>query len=116
MSAVKCLDLRFLTDRENNRMSGWIDMEPDDVTLFVDELWVVGELELLHPMRSKAVSAPNALDGTSTEAYGFAINAAVQWVISAGGSVCVSTTTRSEICDPSGGMREGRVLSRRRPS
>jgi hypothetical protein len=31
-------------------MSGWIDIEPDNVTQPVDELWVVGELELLHPM------------------------------------------------------------------
>ena len=42
----------------------------------------------------------------------FAIKAAVQRVISAGGSVCVSATTRSAICDPSGGMREGRVFER----
>ena len=46
----------------------------------------------------------------------FAIMAPVQWVASAGGSVRVSATTRSMIVDPSGGMREGRVLSRRRPS
>ena len=46
----------------------------------------------------------------------FAIIVAVQWVASAGGSVWVSTTTRSAISDPSGGMREGRVLSRKRPS
>lgn len=58
LGAVKRLDLRFLIDRENNRMSGWIDLEPDNVTQRVDELWVVGELELSYPMRLKAVSAP----------------------------------------------------------
>jgi hypothetical protein len=46
----------------------------------------------------------------------FAIMAEVQWVASAGGSVWVSITTRSVMFDPSGGMRDGRVLSRRRPS
>jgi len=35
---------------------------------------------------------------------------------SAGGSVWVSVTTRSVMFDRSGAMREGRVLSRRRPS
>ena len=46
----------------------------------------------------------------------FAIMAAVQWVVSAGGSVSVSATTRSATSGPSGGTRDGRVLSRRRPS
>src|SRR5262249_31982631 len=46
----------------------------------------------------------------------FAIMAEVQWVVSAGGSVWVSITTRSVTLEPSGRMREGRVLSRRRPS
>jgi len=71
LGAVERLDLRFLIDRENDRMSGWIDIEPDDVTQLVDELWIGGELELLHPMRLKAVSAPNALDGTGADADGF---------------------------------------------
>ena len=46
----------------------------------------------------------------------FAIIAAVQWVVSAGGSVSVSATTRSATSEPSGGTRDGRVLSRRSPS
>ena len=45
-----------------------------------------------------------------------AIMAAVQWVVSPGGSARVSATTRSATSGPSGGMREGRVLSRRSPS
>src|ERR1017187_1284030 len=46
----------------------------------------------------------------------FAIMTEVQWVASAGGSVWVSVTTRSVMFDPSGRMREGRVLSCRRLS
>src|SRR6266480_5628701 len=45
-----------------------------------------------------------------------AIRSAVQWVVSTGGSASVSATTRAATSGPSGGMREGRVLSCRRPS
>src|SRR3954453_538246 len=39
-----------------------------------------------------------------------AISAAVQWIVSGGGSVWVSVTTRSATPAPSGGMREGSRL------
>src|SRR6476659_3398788 len=45
-----------------------------------------------------------------------AIRSAVQWVVSTGGSASVSATTRAATSGPSGGMREGRVLSCRRPA
>src|SRR3954447_8405325 len=45
-----------------------------------------------------------------------AIRSAVQWVVSTGGSASVSDTTRAATSGPSGGMREGRVLSCRRPA
>ena len=45
-----------------------------------------------------------------------AIMPAVQWVVSPGGSSWVSAITRSATCAPKGGMREGRVLSRKSPS
>ena len=41
---------------------------------------------------------------------------AVQCVVSPGGSESVSCTTHPMIAVPSGGMRDGRVLSRSRPS
>ena len=40
----------------------------------------------------------------------------VEWVASCGGSVAVSFTTLSMVIWSSGLIREGRVLSRRRPS
>ena len=40
----------------------------------------------------------------------------VQWVASAGGSVWVRATTRSTVSPSMAGIREGRVLSRSRPS
>jgi hypothetical protein len=46
----------------------------------------------------------------------FAIMAPVQCVVSLGGLVSVSATTRLATLAPSRGMREGRVLSRSKPS
>src|SRR6202041_1190457 len=46
----------------------------------------------------------------------FAIKAPVQWVVSPGGSPSVKATTRSVASAVSGLIREGRVLSRSRPS
>lgn len=80
-------------------MSGWIDVEPDHVAELLGKLGVVGELEL-------AIAMPLSL----------AIMAAVQWVASAGGSANVRVATRSAMSGPSGLIREGRVLSRSRPS
>ena len=45
-----------------------------------------------------------------------AIAAPVQWLASCGGSVAVRATTLSMISWPSGGTRDGRVLSRNSPS
>src|SRR6266853_6086462 len=45
-----------------------------------------------------------------------AIAAAVQCVVSPGGSLCVSATTRSPMAGARGGTRDGRVLSCNRPS
>ena len=46
----------------------------------------------------------------------FAIISAVQCVVSPGGSPRVKATVRSRTLTGSGGMREGRVLSRNRPA
>jgi hypothetical protein len=97
-------------------MGGRIDIKPDHVAQLVDELRVVGELELLNPVWLETMRVPDALNGLALMPMAFAIIEAVQWVASTGGSVRVSATTRSAISEPSGGIREGRVLSRRRPS
>jgi hypothetical protein len=64
LSAVERLDLALLIDREDDCMGGRIDIEADDVAQLADKLRVGGELELLHPVRLKAVCAPDALDGS----------------------------------------------------
>src|SRR6476659_6403948 len=58
LGAIKGLDLALLINREDDRVSGRVDIEADDVTQFVDKLRVGGELELLQPVRLKAVRTP----------------------------------------------------------
>ena len=70
LSAIERLDLRLFVDREDDRMGGRIDIKPDHVAQLVGELRVVGELELLDPVRLKAMRAPDALDGTRANADG----------------------------------------------
>ena len=67
LSAVERLDLALLIDREDDGMGGRIDIKADDVARLVDKLRVGGELELVHPVRLKAVRAPDALDGTRAD-------------------------------------------------
>ena len=116
LRAVERLDLRLFVDREDDGMGGRIDIKADHVAQLVDELRVVGELELLNPVWLETMRVPDALKELALMPTAFAIIEAVQWVASTGGSVRVSATTRSAISEPSGGIREGRVLSRRRPS
>ena len=62
LGAVEGLDLRL--HRPRARWHGRrIDIEPDNIAQLVDELRVVGELELLDPVRLQTMRAPDALDG-----------------------------------------------------
>ena len=101
-------------------MGGRINIEADDIAQLLDELRIAGELEMLRPVGLEAMGAPDAMHGTHTDAVGFAIVVAVQWVASTGGSVRVNATTCLTISGPSGGIRAGLVLSRsgrpRRPA
>ena len=87
------------------------DIEADDATQFVDKLRVGGELELLQPVRLKAVRTPDAFDGARAVSTTLAIMAEVQSVASAGGSVWVSITTRSVMVDPSADRRGPRLVA-----
>ena len=69
LSAVERLDLRLFVDREDDGMGGRIDIKPDHVAQLVDELRVVGELELLNPVWLETMRVPDAF-----------IIEAVQWV------------------------------------
>ena len=64
LGAVERLDLRLFVDREDDGMGGRIDIKPDNIAQLVDELRVVGKLELVDPVRLETMRAPDALDGT----------------------------------------------------
>ena len=96
LGAVERLDLRLFVDREDDGMGGRIDIKPDNIAQLVDELRVVGKLELVDPVRLETMRALTRTDPPAE---------ATHW-----------TATSLAISDPSGGMREGRVLSRKRPS
>src|SRR4029453_13278039 len=67
LSAVECLDLAFFVDRQNHRMSGGIDGEPDDVAQLGSELGVLGKLEDPNLVRLEAVRLPDALHRTGAD-------------------------------------------------
>jgi hypothetical protein len=49
-------------------VGGRIDIEADNITQFIDELRVFGELELPNPVRLETMRAPDALDRTCADA------------------------------------------------
>ena len=116
LGAIERLDLALFVDRQHDGVCGRIDIEPDDVAQLVDEVRIVGQLELPITVRLQTMGAPDALNRTDADAAAFAISSPVQWVVSPGGSPSVSATTRAAVSGPSGWMREGRVLSRSRPT
>ena len=72
-----------------------IDVKPDDVAQLGDEFRIARQLELSHPMRLETMRAPDALHRGDADPSGLAMAAPVQCVVSPGGSLCVSATTRS---------------------
>ena len=116
LGAVKGLNLALFIDAEHDGMSGRIEVKPGHIAQFINEFGIVGQLELLHPVRLQTMRLPDALQRTDADARSPAIIAPVQCVISPGGSVSVNATTRAATPLPSGLIREGRVLSRKRPS
>ena len=114
LGAVERLDLALLIDRENDGMGWRIDIKADDVAQLVDKLRVGGKLELFHPVRLKAVRTPDALDGTRADVDDPCHHGGGP-VARLGGRVGRGER-HDALGDPSGWMREGRVLSRRRPS
>jgi hypothetical protein len=108
--------MRFLVDAENHRGRRRVDVQPDNVAQLGDELCVARQFDCRtrcgwRPCERQMRCTEETLIRTNA-----AIAAAVQCVVSPGGSLWVSATTRSPIAGGSGGTREGRVLSCNRPS
>ena len=99
-------------------MSRRIDAETDDILQLVGEFGIVGDLEASHPMRLRLQPLPRP-DRRSEEELtptALASAGAVRWVVACGGDWLVSATTRSTVAAGSGGIRDGRVLSRVNPA
>ena len=86
LGAVERLDLPLLVDAEHDRMRRRIDVEADDVAQLGDELGVVRQLELAHPVRLQAVARQMRCTELTLMPAASAIAAPVQWVASPGGS------------------------------
>ena len=116
LGAVERLDLAFFVERQDDGVGRRIDVEPDDVAQLLDEF---GSLESLN-WRTRCGCSPWARQMRWTELTlmptASAISAPVQWVVSPGGSLDGQRHDALGHPGPSGAMREGRVLSRRRPS
>jgi len=113
---VKLLDPVFPVETEHDGVRRRVDVEPDDVAQFADELRVFESLSC----RTQCGWNPWSrwmrwIEDTLTPTD-FAIAALVQCVVSPGGGSIVSSTTRSATEGASFGMHEGRVFSRNRGS
>jgi hypothetical protein len=106
----------LLVDREHDGMGGRIDIKPDHIAQFLDELGIGGELELPHAMRLQPVRSPDALHRTDADpalfchhgcgpVRGFTGRIAERQGDSAFGHL-----------PPNGAIRDRRVLSRNKPS
>jgi len=71
LGAVERLDLALLVDGQHDGVGRRIDIEADDVAQLVDELRVIGELELPPAVGLKAVRLPDAAHGAGADAGGF---------------------------------------------
>ena len=118
LGAIERLDLALFVHRKHDGMSGRIDVKADDIAQLGGELRVVGQLELAHPVRLQAVRAPDALHRADADAdapwpsrprSNASSRPAARLIVS--GHDALADLRRA-----SGGMRDGRVLSRSRPS
>ena len=93
-----------------------IDVKADHVAQLRYEVRIAGELEAAQAVWASPCAFQMRCTDETLIPAALAMAAAVQCVASCSGSVAVSATTLSMTSCPSGGTREGRVLSRRRPS
>jgi len=65
---VKRLDLALFVDQQDHRMRRWVDIWADDVAQLGGEVGIVGQLELLQPVRLQPVGARDALHRAHADA------------------------------------------------
>ena len=68
LGAVKCLYLAFLIDGQNDGMGRRINIKPNDIAQFSDEVRIARELELPIAVRLQTMRSPDAADRAFTDA------------------------------------------------
>ena len=68
LGSVEGLDLALLVERQDDRVGGRRDIKADDVAELVDELRIIGKLELPNAVRLEAVGAPDPVNRTGADA------------------------------------------------
>jgi hypothetical protein len=68
LGAVQRLDLAFLIDGQDDGVSGRIDVKPNDIARFADEVRIVRELEPPIAVRLQTMATPDATDRAFTNA------------------------------------------------
>ena len=68
LGAVERVDLALLVEGQDDGVGGRIDIKANHVAQFLDELGIVGELELTQPVRLQPMRAPDALNRTDADA------------------------------------------------
>lgn len=78
-----------MVEKQGGRMFRRIDIKADNIAQLGGKLRVTGKLEQAIATRLEAMAGPNALHRTDAVPLA-AMSAAVQWVVSPGGAICVS--------------------------
>ena len=68
LGAVQRLDLAFLIDGQDDGVGGRIDIQPNDIAQFADEVRIVRELEPPIAVRLQTMATPDATDRAFTDA------------------------------------------------
>ena len=89
-------------------MGRWIDVEANNIAQLADKLGSLESLYCRQRWGCKPWERQIRRTALSLIPATVAIIAAVQWVVSTGGSVNVDATTRSATSGPIGGMHDGR--------
>lgn len=67
LGSVEGLDLALLVERQDDRVGGWRDIKADNVAQLVDELGIIGKLELPNAVRLQAMGAPDPVNRTGAD-------------------------------------------------
>jgi hypothetical protein len=116
LGPVKRLNLAFLVEGQHDGVCGRIDIKPDDIVEFIGKRRIIRQLELPEAVRCRPCAFQMRRTALALILLAAAIMSAVQCVVSPGASLSVRATTRSASSGARRAMREGRVLSRSKPS